>query len=130
MSANASLSPTRWPVLATRLVENGELLFHQRQRRVDLGPVRAAVRRARKGVADDVLAHAGGVDEGVDAGDPLLGQRGALGIGRDQGRAVERSVDVGCDGLRLEELEIAVSHHGDLAEGWMAPTSACSAAGA
>jgi hypothetical protein len=103
--------------LGERFVEYGKLLFHVRQGAIDHLPVRTAVSRARKDVADDVLAHAGGIDDGVDAADPLLGQGIARGVHRHQGGPLEGAVDVGADGFRLEELHVAVAHHRDLAEG-------------
>ena len=47
----------------------------------------------------------------------MLGERAEAGIGREDVRRREAAIEIGCDGLRFEEFDIAVAQHRHLAEG-------------
>ena len=92
------------------------MLLHFRQRRLDDRAVGPAVRRARKEIGAEILAHQQRVDMRVDERDPLLGPRAVDRVARRQRRAGKGMVDVKADRARFAQRHVAVAHRRDLAE--------------
>jgi hypothetical protein len=98
-----------------RLVKNSQLLAHGRHDGLDRLPVRLSC-GFRDDVGVDVGPDQGAVHHCIDKRDPLLGQGGEMRIGRENGRAGKAAIEIGGDGLRFKQLDVAVAQHRHLAE--------------
>jgi hypothetical protein len=100
-----------------RLVENAQLLAHRRHDGLDRLAVRLSVQGLRGDVVVQISADHGAVHHRVDERDPLLGERGEVGVGREETWSRENAIEISGYGLRFEQFYIAVAQHRHLAEG-------------
>src|SRR3984957_5203397 len=99
-----------------RLVQHVDLRLHGREDCIDRSAVRFAVGALGKQIAEDVTSYQTRIDCGVDERYPLLDLGSSACVIGDQLSAGEGPVDVGHDGLRLTQCEVAMAHDGYLSE--------------
>jgi len=95
--------------LGDRSVENPDLLTHRRQYGFDRRSVRLSIGGFRRDIRDQIGPDQRAVHHRVDERDPLLGESAEARIGRENQWSGEAAIQISRNGLRFEQLYIAVS---------------------
>src|ERR1700683_2591884 len=98
--------------LGDSAIEKADLLLQRRNHAVDRLAIGLSIVGLREEVREQIGAHHGRIDPGVDQRDPLFGERRLARLGRDELWSREREIEIGGGRLGFAQLEIAMAHDG------------------